>query len=105
MQHFKRKCRVRGLTNDQINALVQARGETLTKQLNKRKRDSSEKDNIINNSIKSLSQLSISQEARKNKMKKTTTDEGVSNDHQTMDINQCEGTLYKVSKYLKMPRR
>ena len=106
LQHFKRKCRVRGLTNDQINALVQARGETLTKQLNKRKRDSSEKDNTINNSIKSLSQLSISQEeARKKKMKKTTTDERVSNDHQTMDRNQIESTLHKVSKYLKTPLR
>jgi spore cortex formation protein SpoVR/YcgB (stage V sporulation) len=72
LQHFKRKCRARGLNEEQIETLIDTRHHAISEQLlndqtannqtkksTKRKRDQSEQD-LLNSSIKSLSQLSIS---------------------------------------------
>jgi hypothetical protein len=114
LQHFKRKCRIRGLNEKAIIALIHARNQTLseqllngqineqTKQSKKRKRDISQQD-LMNSSVKSLSQLSISQEARKKL--KTVTEDTMSIDSDSSHSNQDTYTLYKPSKYLKMPRK
>jgi hypothetical protein len=71
---------------------------------NKRKRDRSTQS-FINSSIKSLSQLSISQGASK-KLKNSLEETNSSNDDdQSSHSNQHNFTLYKPSKYLKMPRK
>jgi len=109
LQHFKRKCRARGLNEDEIEKLIHTKNQNSNndkiKQFNKRKRNHSEKQDSINNSIQSMSQLSISQEKISKKLKQTTAVETMSDDNQNNDMNQCEGNLYKFSKYLKMPRR
>ncbi len=64
-------------------------------QSSKRKRDLLEED-LINNSIKSLSQLSIVQEATK-KMK-NTTEEGTSSDNQSNPFDEIEFNLHKKKK-------
>ena len=114
LQHFKRKCRTRGLNEEAIITLIHARNHTLseqllngqineqTKQSKKRKRDISQQD-LMNSSVKSLSQLSISQEARKKP--KTATQDKMSIDSDNSHLNQDTYILYKPSKYLKMPRK
>jgi hypothetical protein len=114
LQHFKQKCRAHGLNEEAIIALIHARNHTLseqllngqineqTKQSNKRKRDISQQD-LVNSSVKSLSQLSISQEARKKP--KTATEDAMSIDSNNSHSNQDTYMLYKPSKYLKMPRK
>ena len=74
-----------------------------TKQSTKRKRDQLNQASI-NSSIKSISQLSISQEASK-KLKHFTQETILSFDNYSKDSNQETSTLYKTSKYLKMPRK
>jgi hypothetical protein len=86
-----------------INTNDQTINNQTKQQSNKRKRDLSIKDSI-NNSIKSLSQLSISQETSK-KMKNSTQETTVSIDHNSNHSNQEDITLYKRSKYLRMPRK
>jgi hypothetical protein len=114
LRHFKRKCQTRGLNEEAIITLIQARNHTLseqllngqineqTKQSNKRVRDISQQD-LVNSSVKSLSQLSISQETRKRL--KTATEDTMSIDTDNSHSNQDTYMLYKPSKYLKMPRK
>jgi hypothetical protein len=77
LQHFKRKCRARGLTEEQIIIRIQNRNDTMSEKLltnqailpeqthdesRKRKRDDqSIETKSLNSSIKSMSQLSMSQ--------------------------------------------
>jgi hypothetical protein len=74
LQHFKRKCRARGLTEEQITTRIQNRNHTISEQFltdqaipkrahesRKRKRDDQSIQKSLNNSTKLMSQLSISQ--------------------------------------------
>ena len=123
LQRFKRKCRKRGLSEEAITTLIQTKHCPISEQpqndsatnnngihtCKKRKRDLSS-TNPLNKSIKSLSQLSISQENAK-KMQKTTTttttDNTTSSDDTShskhFDAIQCN--VHKFSRYLRMPRR
>ena len=87
LQHFKRKCRARGLTEEQITARIQNRRDTISEQLlpdqavperahesSKRKRDDPSIQKSLNSSMKSMSQLSISQAAAPKKMKLSTVE-------------------------------
>ena len=118
LQHFKRKCRARGLTEEQIANLIQERNHKMseqlpnnqmlnehTKQSHKRKRDISQQ-NLLGSSIKSMSQLSISKRVSK-KVKNSTskTQLSINGNNTNSDFNQEEITFYKPSKYLKMPRK
>jgi hypothetical protein len=116
---FKRKCRARGLNEEQIIVLIHQRNHLISEQLlndqiiheqikeaNKRKRDQSQQ-NLLNSSVKSMSQLSISQEATVSKKMKKSTNETISsngdNNNQSNENNNI--ILYKPSKYLRMPRK
>jgi hypothetical protein len=116
LQHFKRKCRARGLNEEQSAALIDARHHAISEQLlndqtannqikksTKRKRDRSEQ-NLINSSIKSLSQLSITPAVSK-KAKNSTQQTILSIDNYSNHSSQENLTFYKPSKYLKMPRK
>jgi hypothetical protein len=124
LQHFKRKCRAHSLTEEEITTLINKRNSTTFEQLlndqttiyeqtnttiretNKRKRILSTQD-FIGSPIKSMSQLSISQDEEvSKKLKNSTTDETVfSNNDNRNQSNQDNCILYKASKYLKMPRK
>jgi hypothetical protein len=82
LQHFKRKCRARGLTEEQITTRIQNRNHTISEQLlidqaipeqthqsRKRKRDDQSIQKSLNCSIKLISQLSVSQVAVPKKTK------------------------------------
>ena len=89
LYHFKRKCRARGMTEEQITTLINTRnndhhpendaGSTVVlpsryqlkqkKCLNKRKRTERNDDEVTNQMNKSLSQLSVSQQSRPKKLK------------------------------------
>jgi hypothetical protein len=116
LQHFKRKCRARGLNEEEITVLIQNRNHTISEQSsndqmvieqthesNKRKRDLSTQPFIIS-SIKSMSQLSISQGVSK-KLKCSSEETNSSKRDRLSQSNQDNLVLYKPSKYLKMPRR
>ncbi|CAF4107574.1 unnamed protein product, partial [Adineta steineri] len=116
LHHFKRKCRSRGLSEEQIAILIHQRNHTISKQLStnqmknnhteqqhKRKRDLSKQD-LLNSSTKSLSQLSISQEARK-KAKTSQDKTMLSKVNQSSQTSEEKHTSYKPSKYLRMPRK
>jgi hypothetical protein len=74
LQHFKRKCRARGLIEEQITTRIQNRNDTISEkpltnqaipeqthdESRKRKRDDQSIEKSLNSSIKSMSQLSIS---------------------------------------------
>jgi hypothetical protein len=89
LQHYKRKWRARGLTEEEITTLIRKRNTTISEQLlndktttiheqikesNKRKRDQPNREELLNSPIKSMSQLFISQETAtgSKKMKKST---------------------------------
>jgi len=103
LYHFKRKWRARGLDEEAIRALIEARQQQqLPKDdhknndrrkmvSEKRKRDRSTQASMTK-SIKSLSQLSISPSA--------SMDVDASS-----DVGEINLRLHKYSKYLKMPRR
>ncbi len=70
LQHFKRKCRVRGLIEEQITIRIQNRNHTISKQLlidqaipeqthESHKRNDQSMQKSLNSSTKSMSQLSI----------------------------------------------
>ena len=113
LYHFKRKWRARGLDEQAIQTLVDAKQHGSStdrhhhqhnhtkKTSEKRKRDGLQHGSMAS-SIKSLSQLSISQPTPK-KVKKTT-DETISIDDHLQHFEQIEFNLHKFSKYLKMPR-
>ena len=94
LYHFKRKCRARGMTEEQITALINTRnndhpqvtdaGTTVVlssrhqleqkkqqqkKRPNKRKRTERNDDEAKNQMNKSMSQLSVSQQSRPKKLK------------------------------------
>ncbi len=76
-----------------------------TQESNKRKRDDPLIQKSLDNSMKSLSQLSMSQKVSK-KMKQSAKEEKSSNDDDnSTQSTQDHSTLYKPSKYLKMPRK
>jgi hypothetical protein len=118
LQHFKRKCRSRGLGREQITTLINKRDHTISEQsptvpiiseqshqTHKRKRDNLSIENLSNISTKSMSQLSIASLTVTKKIKHSTTIPH-SMDHPTDDeTNSLHITFYKASKYLKMPRR
>jgi hypothetical protein len=116
LQHFKRKCRARGLNNEQITTLIHTKNDIVAEQLLndqklynqikqsiKRKRDQSQQD-LFNDSIKTISQLSISQEASK-KVKNSLNETMLSDDNNSNQSSQVNITSYRPSKYLKMPRK
>ncbi len=118
LQHFKRKCRARGLTEEQITTLIQNRKHAISEQLlidqaipeqaresRKRKRDDQSIQKTLNDSMKSMSQLSISQEAVPKKTKRSTVETMSSNNEISTQTSSQNYILYKSSKYLKMPRR
>jgi hypothetical protein len=71
----------------------------------KRKRDDLSTQKSLDNSMKSLSQLSMSQKVSK-KMKQSAKEEKSSNDDDnSTQSTQDHSALYKPSKYLKMPRK
>jgi hypothetical protein len=118
LRHFKRKCRARSLTEEQITTRIQTRNDTISEQLltdqaipeqahesHKRKRDDQSTQKTLNDSMKSMSQLSISQEAVRKKTKRSTVETMSSNNAISTQINSQHYTLYKPSKYLKMSRR
>ena len=118
LQHFKRKCRARGLTEEQIYGLIQTKYHTISeppisvqlttnrpKQSNKRKRDLS-KQNLAYSSMKSLSQLSLSNQKSLTKTKKARyNSRSLSSKDNTSSSSDHACTVYKQSKYLKMPRK
>ena len=72
LQHFKRKCRARGLSEEQITTVIHQNNRTISEQSptdptifeqphpsSKRKRDALATDNSLNTSMKSKSQLSL----------------------------------------------
>ena len=89
LQHFKRRCRARSWSNETINAAIQMHLET--ERVHKRKRDP------VAGSTKSLSQLSLSQ-GRSKKIKASEVESSPLYGH-------VHSQLYKLSSYLKMPRR
>src|SRR5271156_6638910 len=71
----------------------------------KRKRDDQSIQKSLNDSTKSMSQLSISQAAVPKKTKRSVVETMSSNNEISTETNSQNYTLYKPSKYLKMPRR
>ena len=119
LQHFKRKWRARGLTEEQIQNLLDTKHHTVSeqlidgqaandrpKQLSKRKRDAS-KPNLMHNATQSLSQLTISQGERASKKRKSSTDKSAlsGNNDDNHSHSNNDHRLYKSSKYLRMPRK
>jgi hypothetical protein len=121
LQYFKRKCRARGLNEEQILARILNRtNDTIFEQLpmdqtiperahesHKRKRHDQSTQKSFNSSTKSMSQLSISQAAVSKKTKRSpieTTTMSSNNEISTETSSQSH-VLDKPSKYLKMPRR
>ena len=76
-----------------------------THESSKRKRDTESTQNSLHSSMKSMSQLSISQEVVCKKVKNSLVGTASSNDEMKDQVNPQEITLYKPSKYLKMPRK
>jgi hypothetical protein len=71
----------------------------------KRKRDDPSIEKSLNSSMKSISQLSISQTGVPKKVKVSTVETMSSNNDTGIPANSQNYMLYKPSKYLKMPRR
>ena len=69
----------------------------------KRKRDRSQQ-NLLNQSVQSMSQLSISQDTSK-RMKSSTEETAAGAATHGIQSSQEEIQFYKQSKYLKMPRK
>ncbi len=76
-----------------------------THESRKRKRDDQSIQKSLNSSTKSMSQLSISQAAVPKKTKLSPVETMSSNNEISTQTNSQNYTLYKPSKYLKMPRR
>ncbi len=71
----------------------------------KRKRDDQSTQKSLNSSMKSMSQLSIPQEAVPKKTKRSTVETMSSNNEISTQTSSQNYILYKPSKYLKIPRR
>ena len=121
LQHFKRKCRSRGFTQEQTATMIDKKNHAISEQsptdpiiseqldqTNKRKRDILSIENLSTSSIKSMSQLSIASLVVTKKIKHSTATPPSSNSMNTeidSEANSQNITFYKPSKYLKMPRR
>lgn len=118
LQHFKRKCRTRGFTEEQITARIQNRNHTIPEQLHtdqtipeqthgssKRKRSDQSLQTLVHSSMKSMSQLSISQEGVCKKLKQSIGETTPSSKEMDDQTSSQQITFYKPSKYLKMPRK
>ena len=120
LQYFKRKCRSRGFTQEQIATMIDKKNHAISEQsptdpiiseqpdqTNKRKRDNLSTENLSNISIKSMSQLSIASLAVTKKIKHSTATPPPNSMNTEIDseANSQNITFYKPSKYLKMPRR
>ena len=78
----------------------------LIRESNKRKRDDlASTQKSLNDSMKSMSQLSISQVAAAKKLKHAPTETTSTNQEITSEVDAHDFNLYKPSKYLRMPRR
>lgn len=102
LQHFKRKCRGRGMNEGEIVNLTQTRTVTTDnrmQQTQKRKRDTTDQQSI-NSSAKSLSQLSISQPSKKIMKDNIHQETRAFNDTAVVHKDR-----QKASKYLRMPRQ
>lgn len=129
LYHFKRKCRVRGLTEEAIQVLIQARQERLLKKQQQQPQQPLQTDQVLHNgqhdqqqlvhqqqqprndrltqasiahSIHSLSQLSISHRPSKQPPEMTESTSPI--DDRLSDVGDINLSLYRYSKYLKMPR-
>ena len=110
LYHFKRKWRARGLDEQAIQALIEARQKGIDGPNNddhmvpqgpiveKRKRPQS-----MAASVQSLSQLSISQRSTKKRKEETTQDSSSSMEDTLSEVGKMSLRLDKYSKYLKMP--
>jgi hypothetical protein len=76
-----------------------------THELSKRKRDDLSTQKSLDNSMKSTSQLLISQATVPKKTRHSIVEIMSSNNEISNQINSQNYTLYKPSKYLKMLRR
>ncbi len=107
-QHFKRKCRALGLTEEQITTRIENTNHTISEQLltdraipeqahesRKRKRDDLSAQKSLDNSMKSISQLSISQAAIQKKMKLFTVETMPSNTDTGSQTNSQNDVLYR----------
>ncbi|CAF4752529.1 unnamed protein product, partial [Rotaria socialis] len=117
LQRFKRKWRTRGLNEEEIATLINTRSHDTSEQslnesmmndeietFNKRKRSSS-KQKLSNKSLTSMSQSSISQGVFK-KMKNAQIETKSPIDNNSDCLNENDDiSLYKPSRYLKMPRK
>ena len=116
LYHFKRKWRARGLDEQAIQALLQARQQQQQQQgvngshsddqmvpqgavVEKRKRPQS-----MATSVQSFSQLSISPRSTK-KRKGTTQDSSSSMEDALSEVGEMRVRLDKYSRYLKMPTK
>jgi len=88
------KWKITTFSNDQII-------HEQTKQINKRKRNHHLYEDLLDNSMKSISQLSISQQKLK-KTKHSTSETISSNTSNANESNHVQYTFYKPSKYIKM---
>ena len=115
LQHFKRKCRARGLSEEQITTVIHQNNRTISEQSpndptifeqphpsSKQKRNELATDNSLNTSMKSKSQLSL---AAAKKLKHSTKWATFTNDDVSNQASLPNFIAYKPSKYLKMPRR
>ena len=73
-------------------------------QANKRKRNHQSNEDSLDTSMKSMSQLSISQQTSK-KIKYSTSKTMSSYSSNDNELGHDQYTFYKSSKYLKMPRK
>ena len=121
LHHLKRKWRSQGVTEEKIQALIKKRQlyqsmelctcdddvedhhpHELESKTTKRKRDDRSSQLSMADSIRSLSQLSLSQRSRKRQ--RTTSEESSSMVDNLSDVTTIDLKLEKFSKYLKMPR-
>ena len=119
LQHFKRKCRARGLAEELITERIQNRTNITSERLPtdqiilerthekswKRKREDQSIQKALNTSTKSLSQLSIPQAAVRKKTKHSPVETVSSRNEMRTQTSPQSYMLYKPSKYVKIPRR
>jgi hypothetical protein len=125
LHHLKRKWRTQGITEERIQVLIKKRQlhqsmeldtcddddddddghhhQELESTTTKRKRDDRSSQLSMAGSIRSLSQLSLSQRSRKRQ--RTTTEESSSMADNLSDMTTIDLKLEKYSKYLRMPRK
>ena len=96
LQHFKRKCRARGLTEEHIATRIQNRNHTISEPL---LTDQTIPEQTHESLKRKRVDLSIQKSFNSSKQLRT-----MSSNTEGSQINSQNYTLYKPSKYLKMPR-